>query len=147
MYRYIVVLLMAIASLSANISKSMVDFEIKLERIQQSSIHYIDLKTALEEVKKSHKIIMIKATSKHCHYCKKMDMEVLNSPDIANLIDEDFIAVSIDIGSEELPFGLECSMTPTFFFVDEEQNVFKTIPGSWNVEDFLSILKMVKKAK
>jgi len=38
-------------------------------------------------------------------------------------------------------------MTPTFFFINKEGQVIKSIPGAWNVEDFLEILKEIKKLK
>ena len=37
-------------------------------------------------------------------------------------------------------------MTPTFFFVNQEEKLIKTIPGSWVKEDFLVILKEAKES-
>lgn len=147
MYRYILAVLFIGVGLSANITKSRVDLEANFVLTQQQTLSYVDLPVALNEVKKSHKIVMIKATAKNCHYCKKMDRVVFKDPNIVKQLNEDFIAVEIDVDSEELPFGLKCSMTPTFFFIDEHEKVFKTIPGSWNVEDFAIILKEIKEAR
>jgi len=138
MYRYIILVLVVTVGLFANINSI---------KTQQKSIKYVDIKTALKESKKDHKIILIKATSKNCHYCKKMDREVLSSLDIKEILNREFILVSIDVSNQELPFGLECHMTPTFFFITEDEKLFKTIPGSWNKEDFLDILNEINKSK
>jgi len=127
------------------VSEFLYDYERKL--IEQKSITYESFDKALERAKKEDKLIMIKATSKHCHYCKKMDREVFIEEEIVKAFQKDFIAVSVDVGKSTLPLGLKSEMTPTFFFIDKEKKMVKRIPGSWNKEDFLEILKEAKTAQ
>lgn len=127
------------------VSEFLYDYEAKL--IEQKSISYESFENALQKASKEDKIIMIKATSKHCHYCKKMDREVFIELEVVNAFQKDFIAVSIDVGNATLPLGLKSEMTPTFFFVNKDKKMIKRIPGSWNKEDFLEILKKAKAAQ
>ena len=129
------------------VSEFLYDYESKL--IKQKSIKYEAFDVAMKKAAKENKIIMIKVTSKHCHYCKKMDREVLVEDEVVQALQKDFIAVSVDVAKDTLPLGLKASMTPTFFFVfvDKDKTRTKRIPGAWNKEDFLEILKEAKIAK
>jgi len=99
----------------------------------------------LKRAKKEDKIIIIKATAPHCRYCMKMDKEVLVDKNIVNLLNKEFIVVSVDLSKDVLPLDLRVSMTPTFFFIfpqkDKDKVKIKRIPGAWSKEDFLDILK------
>ncbi len=119
--------------------------------LRQKRIKPESFENALRRAQKEDKIIMIEATAPHCHYCIKMNREVLTEPEVVSVLQKDFIVVSVDVSQKSLPLGLNASMTPTFFFVFTDgtnENVkTKRIPGAWNKEDFLEILKEAKKAK
>ncbi len=129
------------------VSEFLYDYENKL--IKKKSVKYEAFDVAMYKALKEDKIIVIKAISKHCHYCKKMDREVLLEDEVVQALQKDFIAVSVDVAKDTLPLGLKAGMTPTFFFVfvDKDQTRTKRIPGAWNKEDFLEILKEAKIAK
>jgi len=129
------------------VSKFLYDYENNL--IKEKSITYASFDNAMKRAMKEDKIVIIKVTSKHCHYCKKMDREVLMEDEVVQALQKDFIAVSVDTSKDTLPLGLKASMTPTFFFVfaDKDKTRTKRIPGAWNKEDFLEILKEAKIAK
>ncbi len=119
--------------------------------LHQKSMKPESFENALQKAQKEDKIIMIEATAPHCHYCIKMNREVLVEPEVVAALQKDFIVVSVDVSKKSLPLGLSASMTPTFFFVfaDGTKDEVKTehIQGAWNKEDFLEILKEAKKAK
>ena len=129
------------------VSEFFYDYENNL--IKEKSVTYESFDNAMIKAMEEDKIIMIKATSRHCHYCKKMDREVLLEDEVVQVFQKDFIAVSIDVSNDTLPLGLKASMTPTFFFVfvDKDKTRTKRVPGAWNKEDFLEILKEAKIAK
>jgi len=103
---------------------------------------------ALEIAKKEDKIILLKLTREHCHFCKKMDREVFAESVVRDALNKNFKVVEIDIGKEgTLPLGLKKGMTPTFVFVNKEENIMAKIPGAWTKKDFLEILKEAVKAK
>jgi thioredoxin-related protein len=103
---------------------------------------------AIAKVKKSNKLVMLKLTSEDCHFCKKMDREVLEDKEIALFLDKNFILVEIDIKKERLPLALEYKVTPTFFFIDKNEKIIYKMQGSWNKKDFMDLLEIVlRKAK
>jgi len=108
---------------------------------------YEDFDAAMKKAKDTDKIIMIKATAEHCHYCIKMDREVMIEEDVLNAIQKDFIAVEIDVSKQQAPLGIQVEGTPSFFFVDKSGKVIKSVFGSWNKEDFLVILNEAIEAK
>ncbi len=131
------------------VSNYMYDFETNM--IKKKSIKYESFENALKKAQIEDKIIMIKATAPHCHYCIKMDREVMTEDEVRQALQKDFIVVSIDVSKESLPLGLTANMTPTFFFIFYDKNndkvKTKNISGAWNKEDFLEILKEANIAK
>ena len=98
----------------------------------------------LKEARESNKKVLVYATSKTCHFCKKMDKEVLSLLDVEKEIQKDFIFLKVDIEDVSLPFNLKKGyrgMTPTFFALDKNGKLENKYPGSWNKKDFLLILK------
>lgn len=109
--------------------------------VKAKSVKYEGFDEALQRAKKEHKIIMIKAMSKECHFCRKMEREVMIEAEIVEAIEKDFIPVSIDISTHRLPLGLKTEVTPSFIFVDENAKIVLNVPGAWGKKDFLSLLK------
>ena len=99
---------------------------------------------ALKIQKQNHKIIMIDVMRTDCHYCVDMDKNVLQDPKMSQYLQEKFIPVKINLDTDKLPLGIKVNFTPTFFFVNSEKKILKTIPGSWNIEDFTDLTKNIK---
>ena len=103
-----------------------------------------DEEKILKKAKDENKQIIIYATAKSCHFCKKMDKEVLGLEDIKNLIKKDYIFVKNDMDENTLPFDLQKvykKITPTFFILSKDGKYIKQYPGSWTKSDFVEILK------
>ena len=100
---------------------------------------------ALQIAKKEHKIIMIELVQESCHFCKRMDKEVMSDKNISSALSKDFVVVKFDVNRDKLPLGLKKEMTPTFAFVKESGELFSIIRGAWNREDFSALLKYIKK--
>jgi thioredoxin-related protein len=94
---------------------------------------------------KRHKIIIIELISQSCHFCKKMDVEVMSKKDVIEALERDFILIKLDVNRDKLPLGLKKGTTPTFAFANDRGELFSIIHGAWNREDFLDLLKYVKK--
>lgn len=122
-------------------------YDYKSDDYIEKKLETVAYKKALKIAKKEHKIILIKLTREHCHFCKKMDREVFADEDIRTAINKDFTVVELDIGKDALPLGLKKGMTPTFVFVREDEKIMAKIPGAWVKDDFLEILKEAVKAK
>ncbi len=113
----------------------------------EKKLEFSGYENALKIAQKSHKIILVKLSREHCHFCKKMDREVFSDEDIIDALNKNFIVVEIDIGKDELPLNLKIGMTPTFIFINENEKIMAKIPGSWSKKDFLEILKEAVNAK
>ena len=118
------------------------DFDTNM--VKKKGVHFEGFADALKRAKDEDKIIMIEAMSKECHFCRKMEYEVMVEPDVVKMIEKDFIPVAIDISVHQLPFGLKIDVTPSFIFVDENKNILLNVPGAWNKKDFMSLLKEAK---
>ena len=121
------------------------DFDTKV--MKAKGVKYEGFESALKRAKKEHKIIMIKAMTKECHFCRKMDREVMIEEEIVNAIKKDFIPVSIDISVHALPLGLRTAITPSFIFVDENATIIENVPGAWSKKDFATLLKEIKESQ
>ncbi len=128
-----------------SVSAYIYDFDQKV--VAEKGVKHELFDTALREAEKNNKIIVIKAMTEHCHYCKKMDREVLVDDQVVKALQKDFVVVQVDITKNALPLGLTAELTPSFFFIDKDEKVLQKVVGSWNVEDFLEILKEVNELK
>ena len=108
------------------------------------ALEFHSYEEALKMQKKSGKIIMIDVVRSDCHYCHKMDAEVFNNEQMSKWIEKRFIPVKLDLDFDEIPLGIKVHFTPTFFFVNKEQKIIKTVPGSWNIQDFKDLTKSIK---
>ncbi len=109
--------------------------------------HYdgsFDLKRLQAEAKRSGKILIVEASSPTCHYCKKMDREVLSDPEIRRMLRKDFILAEVNVRTTRLPRKLAKAyqhITPSFFFLSPGGELLSSYPGSWTQSDFASILR------
>jgi thioredoxin-related protein len=116
------------------------------EIIKDKGVKYEGFDKALQRAKVEDKIIMIKAMSKGCHFCRKMDREVMIEKEVIAAIEKDFIPVSIDVSIHALPLNLKAEATPSFIFVDKNAKVLLNVPGAWGKIDFLALLKEAKES-
>ncbi|HFU77153.1 MAG TPA: DUF255 domain-containing protein [Epsilonproteobacteria bacterium] len=114
------------------------------EVVKSNSVKYEGFTTALRRAKKENKLIMIEAMTSTCHFCRKMEREVMIEKEVVAAIEKDFIPVAIDIYKHTLPLGIKVDVTPSFIFIDREQNIILNVPGAWGKEDFLDLLKEAK---
>ncbi|CAA6813491.1 MAG: Unknown protein [uncultured Sulfurovum sp.] len=95
---------------------------------------------ALVLSKEHNKSIMLKLTAENCKYCIKMDKEVLANPEVEQFLFKHFISVTINVDREVVPLGIEHNITPTFIFVNKDEEILSKLPGSWNKKDFMDLL-------
>ena len=126
---------------------SMYIYDFGKKVVAEKGVKHEFFDAALKEAQHSNKIIVLKAMTEHCHFCKKMDREVLIDDAVVKALKKDFIMVQVDITKNSLPQGLTAELTPTFIFIDKNKKVLQKVVGSWNVEDFLEILKEANHSK
>ena len=108
------------------------------------AVEFYSYEDALKMQKHSKKIMMIDVVKTGCHYCEDMDRNVFKNKNMSKWLEDRFIAVKINLDSGKLPLGIKVNFTPTFYFVDEDKKILKTIPGSWNIQDFKDLTKGIK---
>ena len=108
------------------------------------AVEFYSFEDALKLQKKSNKIIMIDVVRTGCHYCEDMDKKVFQNAAMSRWLDERFISVKMNLDKEKLPLGIKVNFTPTFYFINRDNKIVKTIPGSWNIEDFKDLTKDIK---
>ena len=109
------------------------------------SLEFHSYDEALEIQSQNNKIIMIDVIRSDCHYCADMDKNVFEDEKMSSWLNERFIAVKINLDKTPLPLGIQVNFTPSFFFVNSNQEIIKKIPGSWNIKDFQDLTKNIVK--
>jgi len=108
------------------------------------ALEFKSYKDAKMSQKENKKLIMLEVVRTNCHYCSDMQRDVFDDEEMSAWIQERFIPVKLNLDTDSLPLGLKVSFTPSFFFIDVDENIKKKIPGSWNIEDFKSMIKDLK---
>ncbi|RRS31140.1 MAG: hypothetical protein P794_04810 [Epsilonproteobacteria bacterium (ex Lamellibrachia satsuma)] len=103
-------------------------------------------KEAVQIAKKEKKIILIEGFIPYCRGCIKMDREVLVEPEVKEALNKDFVLVKKNLLIEKLPLGIKRLGTPSFYFINTEgTKVLEMVQGTGTVEEFMELLKSVKK--
>ncbi|BAF69643.1 thioredoxin family protein [Nitratiruptor sp. SB155-2] len=88
--------------------------------------------------------IFIERVVPPCRWCHKMKTTTLQDPEIAQFINQHFIAVILDRDTSEYPDDLFPQYVPTMYVL-KEGTIIKRIIGYWPKEDFWSDLEDVKR--
>jgi thioredoxin-related protein len=108
------------------------------------SLEFYTYAKALQIQKKTDKVIMIDIMRTGCHFCKKMNKNVLQEKSMSDYIEKNFIPVRLNLDHDKLLDGMHVDFTPTFYFIDKRGKILKILSGSWTSEDFKFILKKLK---
>lgn len=99
---------------------------------------------ALEIQKTNKKIIMIKIVRDDCRYCENMQTNVCENAEMYKWLEERFILVKVNLDKNDVPLDIKVSFTPSFYFVNKDQQIVKMIPGAWSIEDFKDLTRGIK---
>jgi thioredoxin-related protein len=94
--------------------------------------------------KQTKKKILLGVVRTGCHYCEDMGKNFFSDPEMLKYLDDKFIMAKVNISKEKLPLGLKVNFTPTFFILNTDLEVIKTIPGSWSKQDFKDLTEKIK---
>lgn len=111
----------------------------------EAQVQWRTWEQAVSEAQKNGKIIMVDAVRTGCHYCDDMDKAVFEDSAFAAYLEERFIPVKVNLSHTQMPHGIYVQMTPSFYFFRPDETLIKTVPGSWNQEDFRSFLEGIRK--
>ncbi len=108
------------------------------------AVEWLGYKEALDLQKKNHKIIMLDAIRTSCHYCSGMEAEVFEDLYMEEWLEERFLLVKINLDKDKMPLGIKPMMTPSFYFINNKQELIKKFNGAWNIEDFKDLTRNIK---
>ena len=91
------------------------------------------------EAAQNGKNLLVSLVRDGCRYCHDMERAVFDDAAMSRWIEECFVPVKINLSEREAPFKARVPMTPTFVILTPEGSVIKTVPGSWNREDFTAL--------
>jgi len=91
------------------------------------------------------KYMIIEATSAYCPYSSRMNNNVFSHEDIRASLKKDFVFIKVEIGSSDLPFGLNKyyeDVTPSFFVVSPQKQYEDHVSGSMTKDEFIGFMEM-----
>ena len=118
-------------------------FLITVSSLCAEGINWRNWETAIDEAKRTNKMIMMDVIRDNCRYCTKMDKTVFHNESMATYIEKNFIPVKVNLSQRSIPMGIKVEITPTFFFFTADQKMVKKISGSWNQSDFHELIDKV----
>ncbi len=115
--------------------------------VSLSGAEWMSYNEALKVQSTTGKTIMIDVVRTDCHYCIDMEKAVFDDVEMSKWLNKRFILAKVNLDHEKAPLGIKTSFTPSFFFIDKNQELIKKIPGSWNISDFKDLTKNILKDK
>jgi len=97
--------------------------------------------------KEENKLVIIMLSREGCPGCEHMQDVVLKDIGVSEFISKNYIIANMDVYEEAVPEELEYFGTPTFYFLDAEENILKRVNGGENAKKFLQTLKEVQATK
>ncbi len=111
------------------------------------SVKRYSYEEALKKAKDKNKIVMIEGYIRFCRGCIKMDREVFVEDRVKKALNKDFVVVKMNMLLEKLPLNLKSMGTPAFYFITKDgKHIIDKIQGTGTVEEFLELLKSIKKS-
>jgi len=115
-----------------------------------NAIEWLSYEEGLKLQAKNDKVIMIDVIRTECRFCKEMEAEVFDNKEMTEWLQKRFIAVKINldkVDKNSMPLGITTSFTPSFFFIDKNGKLLKSLPGAWSIVDFKDLTKNIFKDK
>lgn len=103
-----------------------------------NGIHwYNSVSKAQAAAQKENKILFIFIEAANCPYCEQMKDETLSDKDVVRSINNDYIALSVDIDSQDgQRYFKQVALTPTMYFYSPDGKLLESLEGFQNLEFF-----------
>jgi len=106
-----------------------------------------DYDNALDLAEKKQEKILVMLSRENCPACQYMNGVVFKDKKVSQYINENFIALHLDVDRDFLPDELTYIGTPTFYFLEPNAIVLSKIRGAFNIKDFSNILQRINNKK
>jgi thioredoxin-related protein len=129
--------------------------------VEKEQVQWLTLEQALEKNKTKPRKIIVDIYTDWCGWCKKMDKQVYQNPEVVAVLNRDFYVVKLNAEqrqpikiqgktytylekyrAHELALSLLNGQMsyPSTVFLNEKQQVMQRVPGFMPAEDFLRVL-------
>jgi thioredoxin 1 len=99
------------------------------------------LEPSLQVAKTQGKPVFVYLRSESCGWCKKFEAETFTNQSVINILNEDFVLISIDVFKQENETrNFRVRSTPTEIFLDSNGTEIKRIPGYVDNQTFLDTI-------
>jgi thioredoxin-related protein len=103
---------------------------------------YTSYVQAAQSAKTQNKPMLVFMNRPGCGSCAYMKENVFTDKDIVKYLDENYIAVSLDIHTNDAPKALQVSVTPVFYFLHSDgTQAIDTLFGGKTAPFFIKLLK------
>ena len=139
-------------------------FTLSISAAQETAVTWLSWDEAVELSKTNPKKVFIDVYTDWCGWCKKMDKDTFQNPEVAAYMNDNFYMVKLDGEGKDpiefrgktykfVPSGrkgyhefaaalLQGRLSyPTVVFMDEELNILSPVPGYQRPKPFLNIAK------
>ena len=118
---------------------------------------WLPFEQALEQGKKSGKMIVVDVWSPTCGWCRKMQEEVYPRSELLTYLNDKFVTGRLDIGvrddtlqylgytlsSAELSVGFGAQGTPTTVFLAADGSYITRLPGFHDFDSYMPVLQFI----
>jgi len=122
----------------------------------KTELRWTNLETAMKNAAEQDKPVMVDVYTDWCGWCKKMDKDVFNHPDVAEALDRMFTLAKVNGESREsvtyknqktdgfgIVQGFGIRGYPALIFLDSKGDMLTLIPGYVDAENFLPIVEFL----
>ncbi|MBC8236795.1 MAG: thioredoxin family protein [Helicobacteraceae bacterium] len=108
-----------------------------------AQVQWFEYDKALQIAKDENKILMVMLGRDSCSVCKYMKTVVFHDKNVIKKLEAGFIAVYLELDFDDIPQDLTYIGTPTFHFLDKNENAVYRFDGGKTVPSFLKALDEV----
>lgn len=105
---------------------------------------YTSIDTGTKEAKNLSKPVFLYFRSETCYWCKKFEEEALSDKRVMDILNKNFVIVSIDIFKQKnVALNLNARSTPYMIFFTRDGEEITRVPGYLPTDEFLTKLNEV----
>jgi len=108
----------------------------------EEELQYQSFDEALKTAEAENKLVMVFFWAEWCGYCIQIRREVFTNPQVHEVFNRNFLAVSVDIEDDpkNLAKKYRARALPTMLFLKPDGEIMGFLPGAVNGESFLKVL-------